>query len=348
MSPPAITAEERHPAAIAAPAAGSRARLLDIDTAKGIGIILVVVGHVVSQQVPAGHEWYQHLKTAIYLFHMPFFMYLSGYVLGYAGSDRTEGAVRFIARRADRLLLPFFAFGLIIIAGKMVFSQIVHVDNTQDGLLAYLDGLFVHTSRSPATSVWYLYAAFVYALVFRFVVVPFPRMLPALIVLGLVLTQIEVESLLYADRVLRHAAFFFIGVWLGQRRGLMAELLERRGWLAVALFAALLAAAQWLANPLIGLAVALAAIPALHFAATRLAAANDPVFLFFGRYTMAIYLFNTICIGLVKGFGFLVVKWDGNAFYVYVVVLTLAGLFLPVLIRLVIERLTPPLARYIK
>lgn len=347
MVSPALAAKG-HGQEAAGPASPARARLLDIDTAKGIGIVLVVVGHVVSQQVPAGHEWYQQLKTAIYLFHMPFFMYLSGYVLGYAGSDRSEGAGRFIARRADRLLLPFFAFGLLIIAGKVVFSQIVHVDNTQDSLLAYLDGLLVHTSRSPATSVWYLYAAFVYALLFRFVVVPFPRMLPVLIAAGLVLTQVEVESLLYADRVLRHAAFFFIGVWIGQRRGVMADLLARRGWMTVIVFAALLGLAQWLASPLTALAVALASIPALHFAATRLAAAHDPVFLFFGRYTMAIYLFNTICIGLVKGFGFLVVKWDGNAFYAYFLILTLAGLFLPVLIRLVVEHVTPGLARYIK
>ncbi|MGU9980762.1 acyltransferase family protein [Phreatobacter sp. HK31-P] len=345
METPAIAAAGR-PAA--APPASERARLLDIDTAKGIGIVLVVVGHVVSQQAPVGHDWYQHLKTAIYLFHMPFFMYLSGYVLGYAGFDRREGAGRFIARRVDRLLVPFFAFGLIIIAGKMVFSQIVHVDNTQESLGAYLDGLFVHTMRSPATSVWYLYAAFVYSLLFRFVVVPLPRLLPILIAVGLVLTQVQVESLFYADRVLRHAAFFFIGVWVGQRREVMGEMLDRFGWLIVVAFAALLIAAQWLADPLTGLAVALASIPALHFAATKLAEANDPVFLFFGRYTMAIYLFNTICIGLVKGFGFLVVKWDGNAFYVYFIVLTLAGLFLPVLIRLVVERIAPPLARYIK
>ncbi len=347
MVPPAAAAEAQPREGLAAPASASRARLLDIDTAKGIGIVLVVLGHVVSQQVPVGHDWYQQLKTAIYLFHMPFFMYLSGYVLGYAGFGKREGAGEFIARRADRLLLPFFAFGLIIIAGKVVFSQVVHVDNTQDSLLAYLDGLFIHTSRSPATSVWYLYAAFVYALVFRFVVVPFPRLLPALIAVGLVLTQVEVESLLYADRVLRHAAFFFIGVWVGMRREAMAEILARHGWLILAAFAAALAATQVLAAPLLGLAVALLSIPALHFAATRLAAAGDPVFLFFGRYTMAIYLFNTICIGLVKGFGFLAVKWDGHAFYAYFVILTLAGLFLPVLIRLVVERVTPRLARYI-
>jgi len=332
---------------VAAASSAGKARLLDIDTAKGIGIVLVVLGHVVSQQVPAGHDWYQQLKTAIYLFHMPFFMYLSGYVLGYAGFRRKEGAGRFIFARIDRLLVPFFAFGLIIIAGKIVFSQVVHVDNTQDSLGAYLDGLFVHTSRSPATSVWYLYAAFVYTMLFRFVVVPFPRLLPALIVISLVLTQVQVESILYADRVLRHAAFFFIGVWVGQRREPVGDLLERFGWLIVAAFAGLLLASVRLADPLLGLAAALASIPALHFIAMRLAAAGDPVFLFFGRYTMAIYLFNTICIGLVKGFGFLLVKWDGNAFYGYFIVLTLAGLFLPVLIRLVIERLAPPLARYI-
>ncbi|QCI68145.1 acyltransferase family protein [Phreatobacter stygius] len=328
-------------------ASAVRPRLLDIDTAKGIGIVLVVLGHVVSQQTPEGHGWYQQLKTVIYFFHMPFFMYLSGYVLGYTLSPGKDNALGFILKRCDRLLLPFFAFGLIIIAGKMVFSQFVFVDNTQDSLAAYLDGLFIHTARSPATSVWYLYAAFIYSAIFRLVVVPFPRLLPALILVSAAFTQFDVESLFYADRVLKHLVFFLIGVWVGQHREAMDDLLRRYGAALVVLFPAALALASWSTNPPTVLVAALASIPALHGLARWLAGQGDCVFLFFGHYTMAIYLFNTMCIGLVKGFGFLLVKWDGNAFYGYFIVLTAAGLGLPIVIRWIADRVLPPVARYL-
>jgi fucose 4-O-acetylase-like acetyltransferase len=328
--------------------APSAARLLDIDTAKGIGIVLVVLGHVVAQQVPAGHEWYRLLKDAIYAFHMPFFLYLSGYVLGYSAKAWTAEKRRFVLERLDRLILPFFAFGLIIIAGKMALSTVLHVDNTQEGLAAYLDGLFIHTSRSPATSVWYLYAAFIYAVFFRFVVAPFPRLLPLMILVAAILPHLEIPNLFYADRVLKFLVFFLVGVFAGHNRAIADALVRRYGVLALVIFAAALAAALQWTTSLTLFAAALLSLPAVHFLACWLVDRDDKVFAFFGAYTMAIYLFNTIAIGFTKGVGFLVRNWDGSAFYVYFVVLTAAGLLLPIAARLVMERIAPPLARYMR
>ena len=53
-------------------------RLLGIDAARGLAILLVVIGHVVARDMPAGNEWYAQLKDTIYLFHMPLFMVLTG------------------------------------------------------------------------------------------------------------------------------------------------------------------------------------------------------------------------------------------------------------------------------
>ena len=65
---------------------GTRARLTDLDRAKGLAILLVVFGHLVPQEDPAGVTWYDPIRIAIYLFHMPFFMYLSGYVTFWSGA----------------------------------------------------------------------------------------------------------------------------------------------------------------------------------------------------------------------------------------------------------------------
>ncbi|MBC2021423.1 acyltransferase family protein [Listeria booriae] len=68
-----------------------------IDTAKGIGIFLVVWGHFYASDT---------LKIAIYGFHMPLFLFLSGYL--YKQKD-----IRFLAflrKKSKRLLVPFFLF----------------------------------------------------------------------------------------------------------------------------------------------------------------------------------------------------------------------------------------------
>ncbi len=106
-------------------------RLADIDRAKGLAILLVVFGHLVARQGPTGVGWYDPLRIGIYLFHMPLFMYLSGYVAFMSGAARAplSGWPAFVRRRAVRLLVPFLLFGLIILCAKLVFARIAIVDN---------------------------------------------------------------------------------------------------------------------------------------------------------------------------------------------------------------------------
>jgi len=107
---------QRAPAATAA-----RPRRLDLERAKGIAILLVVLGHIVAREAPPGVEWYEPLRQAIYRFHMPFFLYLSGTVLVLSGAAATPPAAwpGLLRRRAQRLLLPFFLLGLLILAAKL-------------------------------------------------------------------------------------------------------------------------------------------------------------------------------------------------------------------------------------
>jgi len=69
-----------------------------IDVARGLGILLVVLGHN-----DLFHHRFQDAYRAVYLFHVPLFFFLSGYVFKPA-----DGA-RFLRRTGLRLLLPFVA-----------------------------------------------------------------------------------------------------------------------------------------------------------------------------------------------------------------------------------------------
>ncbi len=142
------------------------ARLHDVDRMKGMVILLVALGHVVAREPPAGHAWWDTLRAAIYAFHMPAFLYLGGLVMAHAGALHVPPSRYgdYVRQRAIRLLLPFFALGLTVVAGKLALAPLLQVDNVPAGAAEALVGLFWDTARSPSLTIWYVLVAFVYAI----------------------------------------------------------------------------------------------------------------------------------------------------------------------------------------
>lgn len=87
-------------------------RIEYIDIAKGIGILLVVMGHndfaVVSP----------FMYKVIYSFHMPLFFFLSGYFLNTAA-----GFWNFLRKRFNSLMKPYFFILFLIYAGGISFGK---------------------------------------------------------------------------------------------------------------------------------------------------------------------------------------------------------------------------------
>lgn len=71
-----------------------------IDTAKGIGLILVILGHLKID----------YLSAWIYTFHMPLFFFLSGVVFSGAKYSFKE----FLLKRIKSLVIPYFSLGIVI------------------------------------------------------------------------------------------------------------------------------------------------------------------------------------------------------------------------------------------
>ena len=71
-------------------------RLTYVDTARGLGICLVVIGH---STIPG---W---LDTGIRLFHMPLFFFIAGYLFNFGKHSGSFGA--FARGKARRLLIPY-------------------------------------------------------------------------------------------------------------------------------------------------------------------------------------------------------------------------------------------------
>lgn len=84
-------------------------RIKWIDTAKGIGLILVIFGHL---SIP-------YLTTWIYTFHMPLFFFLSGFVF----TENKYSFDEFCVRKIKTILLPYFVYATII----LLFYCIVNI-----------------------------------------------------------------------------------------------------------------------------------------------------------------------------------------------------------------------------
>lgn len=91
---------------------------------QAFGIILVVIGHAFN-----GHEGLA-LHRWIYSFHMPLFMFISGYLLKYSNEQKQKtlheisGRERreFLRKKAVRLLVPYIAISTLTIFPKYLLN----------------------------------------------------------------------------------------------------------------------------------------------------------------------------------------------------------------------------------
>lgn len=99
-------------------------RIITLDIAKAICIILVVIGHYIPDNSPT---WYVLLNRAIYSFHMPLFMFASGYI--YIATKKDVNYSTFLLKKVKRLMLPYLITSVIIISIKLLTQGNMSVDN---------------------------------------------------------------------------------------------------------------------------------------------------------------------------------------------------------------------------
>lgn len=73
-----------------------------LDTARGIAIILVIIGHA---------NFPEEIRTIIYAFHMPLFFFLSGFFL----LKKQENFTSFLIKKSKSLIIPYFVYNIILI-----------------------------------------------------------------------------------------------------------------------------------------------------------------------------------------------------------------------------------------
>lgn len=124
--------------------------------AKGIAIILIVIGHFQPTLSP---PYWQDLRDIVYTFHIQVFLFLSGFL--FAGDKVITSLPQyrdFIRKKARRLLVPFISVAAIIFALKIVggrFDDLIYPVN-----LTTCMNLVLNPIESFAPTLWFLYVLF--------------------------------------------------------------------------------------------------------------------------------------------------------------------------------------------
>jgi len=141
--------------------AGSDVRSRMIEVVKGFAIILVVMGHVIQCSLqPGGHDFFeQPLFRIIYMFHMPLFVFISGYLM--AASLRRRSAVEVFLNKYRSLLVPFIVWGSLGML-TLIGLDLLFVKSSPAGFSwqAWADKLIIN---SPVWFVWFIWMLFLSA-----------------------------------------------------------------------------------------------------------------------------------------------------------------------------------------
>lgn len=312
-----------------------------VDYAKAIGIILVVYGHVArgvfNANIEMSEPLYLLVDSIIYSFHMPLFFFLSG--LFFYQSFSKSGAKELTFKKIDTIVYPYLLWSVVQGMVEVVLS------NYTNGQLAITEVLSLW---DPRAQFWFLYALFVlFALCSVFYCMTKGRYTAALFVFSVVIYLVvaSAEAFFIVRYIAQNLVYFVLGVFFYQSN--LLSLISSR--FSLFIFTALFILGQFLYHSSIidiaykqfsGLMLASISILFVASVSYQFTKVPMPFLLFIGQSSMSIYLMH-----ILAGSGLRVVlsKFLGvDSAVLHLVLGTLAGILLPILALLVIQRFKIP------
>ncbi len=325
-----------------------KGRLIYIDQLKGIAIFLVVVGHFIQQNTIESTN--SSLFSWIYSFHMPLFMFISGYV-AYKTThiNGFNDALVFFKNKSIGLLIPYFAWPLIInnyfFNNKPINADLIH------------NAIALTYIWTPLWFLYYLFFLFIcYFLFYLFStwinkkgILGFDVLIAGFIFGGLVIVKFfHLFFPVDIDSFLLYYIFFFLGIFVSKFLILRRLILSRRGFLAF-LFLFILFSGRYdfsdlgLVNKTIKMITAISAIASLYFIVNtiKLNPSIDRYVQLWGRYSIVIY---TTHFTMIKLFSKGPVFGNLNLLLLVVIAILFAFLIMSACILILkVVKLSPPL-----
>ena len=320
--------------------------LIDIERLTGLTILLVVVGHLVTgQDINApGLEWYKFLKRYIYSFHMPLFMFVSGFLFYYTlpKFSNKKDYWHYVRKKIIRLFPSYLIFSMIIFIAKLLLSNHLEVDNNISGFNEFFMVLY-NPVRSFAGSLWYVYVLFQFYLIFPIIL----KYLKPLVVLfiSFPLYYVKLTDLFAVNFFLEFLFFFSLGVFIADNYEKYKALLLKYGIPFMLLFVGL--SISFYFTPIPKIVMGLCSVPALHTFVLLIKNPKYKLLSTLGAFSFSIYLMNTLVMGLVKAVGFKFFEISYSNFLFIALIMVFLGSIIPILIKKYIINKIPKIGKYI-
>ncbi|MCR4684626.1 MAG: acyltransferase family protein [Lachnospiraceae bacterium] len=154
-------------------------RLTYFDTAKGIGIFLVLLGHLQGDWFFSLSPLILPLCTWIFSFHMPLFFVIAGMLIRYK-NDREKPLSVLCYRRFRSVMIPYFWFSLLYFS--VVLYALIKGSIRPETLFVQL---WYVLSLHGMNVLWFLPALFAGEMLFLLIIKRFSGKITALIITGL-------------------------------------------------------------------------------------------------------------------------------------------------------------------
>ncbi len=221
-------------------------RISWLDAARGLGIVLVVIGHalggLMDSPMGQGQLMFRQAFFAIYTFHMPLFLLLSGLLI----VPRLEkGTTAFVKGLGPTIVWPYFLWSILQFTLIYMLGSVVNRPAE-----AYWP-VILSLPWNTVSQFWFLYALF---WLHMLAVILLPRIGKegfVLLALGLKALVLIAPLPVSVKLVCAHAFFYAVGVWLGTG-GIDSILLRQPRWIRgflVPILAGLAIGASLLALP---------------------------------------------------------------------------------------------------
>ncbi len=126
---------------------------------RGIGIILVVLGHsdIVGQNTPAT---FLYLESMVYKFHMPLFMFISGFVFYLTNHQKSVNlSTEFIWKKLYRLILPALVVLTLAFSARFISLYIKRADLGPQLIINFVK-MPLYKEYLPIEFFWFIFTLF--------------------------------------------------------------------------------------------------------------------------------------------------------------------------------------------
>lgn len=176
----------------------------ELDIAKGIAIIAVVLGHAFPDaDYGISNFTANTIHAFVYGFHMPVFFFIAGLL---SAKHKEDKPLPYIKQRACKLLIPYFLLSIVGLVLKQVFAS------EANHAYSLLSSWRIILGQSPMGGMWYLWTLFIMGLIF----ILFARYVKKdwiLILFGMVCYYIGYrKSIGFMQNFATFAVYFFLGV----------------------------------------------------------------------------------------------------------------------------------------